>query len=257
QGMLRDEAERQARARFGGVERYKEEGRDVRGTGWLADFMQDTRYARRTLSQNPGFTIVSVLTLALAIGASTTIFGVMNGVLLKPLPFPKSDHLIQVWDDLTMIGVPEAWVTGPEAVKLGKSLKTFDGVAVVRGGSAGLAAANADPEQISLSSVSANFFAVLRRGPFIGRAILSEEDVPNGPRVVVLSYALWQRRFAGDTAVIGSNVQIDGQPTTVIGVLPRDFQYALQSSLNAASAVDAYVPLQIDLAGRPRQQHFA
>lgn len=256
QGVPRDVADRQARARFGGVERYKEEGRDVRGTSWLADFNQDIRYARRTLSQNRGYTIVSILTLALAIGASTTIFGVMNGVLLKPLPFPKSDHLIQIWDDLTMIGVPEAWVTGPEALKLGQSLKTFDGVAVVRGGSAGLAAGNADPEQISLSTVSANFFAVLRRGPFLGRGILPEEDVPNGPRVIVLSHALWQRRFAADTAVVGSKVLVDGQPTTVIGVLPRDFQYALQSSLNAASTVDAYAPLQIALADRPRQQHF-
>jgi predicted permease len=256
QGLSRDDAERQARARFGGVVRYKEEGHDVRGTSWLADFVQDVRYARRTLGQNRGYTFVSILTLALAIGASTTIFGVMNGVLLKPLPFPKSERLLQIWDDLTWVGVPEAWVTGPEVLKLRESTKSFDGFAVVRGGGASLVAGSGEPEQISMSSVSANFFSVMRRGPAIGRGFVPEEDVPNGPRVIVLSYSLWRRKFAADSAVVGSKVLVDDQPTTVVGVLPRDFQYSFQSSLTSPSKVDAYMPLQMALADRPRGQHF-
>lgn len=255
-GVPYDEAERRARARFGGITRYKQEGQEVLGTNWFADFMQDVLYARRTLGQNRGFTFVSILTLALAIGASTTIFGVMNGVLLKPLPFPKPERLVQIWDDLTWVGVPEAWVTGPEVLKLRESVQTFDGVAAIRGGSAGLATGTGEPEQISLSMVSANFFTVLRRGPALGRGFLADEEVPNGPRTIVISHALWRRRFAEDSAVIGSKVEVDGQLTTVIGVLPRDFQYALQSSLTAPSTVDAYAPLQIDLAARSPGNHF-
>jgi putative ABC transport system permease protein len=256
QGVTRDDAERTARARFGGLERYKDEGREVRGTGWLADLGQDVRYARRTLRRNAGYTAVSVLTLGLAIGASTTIFGVMNGVLLKPLPFPASDKLFQIWDDLTWIGVPEAWVTGPEVIKLRESLRGFTGVAAIRGGSAALSTSAGEPEQIALSSVTANFFSVLRRHPEVGRGFLAEEDVPNGPRALVISHSLWRRKFGGDSSIVGSKVLVDGQPTTIVGVLPRDFQYALQSSLATPATVDAYRPLQLALADRPRSNHF-
>ena len=169
QGIPHDEAERRARAHFGGLTRYREEGQAVLGTKWFSDLVQDIRYARRSLGHNRGFALVSILTLGLAIGASTTIFGVMNGVLLKPLPFPKPERLVQIWDDLTWIGVPEAWVTGPEVLRLRESLRSFDGVAAIRGGSAGLATGSGEPEQISLSAVSANFFQVLRREPALGR----------------------------------------------------------------------------------------
>src|SRR3954471_6551930 len=249
-GMSPEEAERTAQARFGGVERYKDEGRDVRGTSWLADLSQDLRFARRTLGRNRGYTMVSVLTLAVAIGASATIFGVTNGVLIKPLPFPATDKLYQVWDDLTWVGVPEAWVTGPEVIELRQRLRSFDDIAALRGGSVAFNTNGGDPEQIFVSPVTANFFSVLRRGPELGRAFLPEEDVPDGPAVAILSNQLWRRRFAGDTSIIGTRVLIDGKSTTVVGVLPRDFQYALQSSLASAQNVDAYVPLQMALASR-------
>src|SRR5438094_2766389 len=186
-GMSRQDAERQARAHFGGVQRYKEEGHDVRGTSWFADFAQDVRYARRTLGNNRGYTLVSIVTLALAIGASTTIFGVMNGVLIKPLPFPKSENLFQIWDDLTMVGVPEAWVTGREVLKLRESSKAFEGFAAIRGASIGLSAPSGEPEQISVSQVSSNFFTLLRRGPELGRVFVPGEDVLNGPRLAIIS----------------------------------------------------------------------
>lgn len=254
-GMPADEALRVARASFGGVERYRDEGREARGSSWYSDLSQDIRYARRTLGRNRGYALVSILTLALAIGASTTIFGVMNGVLLKPLPFPQSDNLFQLWDDLTWVGVPEAWVTGPEIVTLRESLRSFDGVAVIRGISGGISSEGAEPERINISPVTANFFSVLRHGPEIGRSFLPEEDVPDGPRVAIISNALYRRRFASDSTIVGKKILLDGKPVTIIGVLSRDFQYALQGSLSAPLNVDMYVPIQVDFAGRPRGNH--
>src|SRR6185295_18890386 len=97
------------------------------------------------------------------------------------------------------------------------------------------------------SPVSANFFQVLGRGPEIGRGFLPEEDVPNGPSVAVISHSLYRRRFGGDSSVIGKKFLFDGQPKTIVGVLPRDFQYALQSSLTAPLNVDVYTPIQLSL----------
>jgi predicted permease len=254
-GMAPDEARRVALATFGGAVRYREEGRDARGSSWFPDLAQDIRYARRTLARNRGYAFVSILTLALAIGASTTIFGVMNGVLLKPLPFPKPEKLYQIWDDLSWVGVPEAWVTGPEIVGLREQLRSFDGVAVIRGETAGISSEGSDPEQINYSPVSANFFQVLGRGPEIGRGFLEPEDVPNGPGVAVISHALYRRRFGEDPSIIGRKFLLDGNPMTIVGVLPRDFQYALQNSLTAPLNVDVYVPIQVSLGSFPRGQH--
>jgi predicted permease len=254
-GMAEEEALRTARARFGGTMRYREEGRDARGSSWFSDLAQDIRYAGRTLGRNRAYAAVSILTLAIAIGSSATIFGVMNGVLLKPLPYPKPEKLFQIWDNLTMVGVPEAWVTGPEVAAMRDNLRSMEGIAVIRGGSAGISSDGGDPEQINFAPISANFFTVLGRGPEIGRGFLPEEDVPNGPRVAVISHALFQRRFAGDPSIVGKTMLFDGNPTTIVGVLPRDFQYALQSSLSTPLDVDVYTPIQVSLATFARGNH--
>ena len=254
-GMSAEEARRVALANFGGVVRYREEGREARGSSWFADLAQDVRYGRRTLGRNRGYAFVSILTLALAIGASTTIFGVMNGVLLKPLPFPKPEKLYQIWDDLSLIGVPEAWVTAPEIVALRENLRSFEGFALIRGVSAGISSEGSEPEQINVSPVSANFFQVLGRGPNIGRGFLPEEEADKGPRVAVISYSLFNRRFAADPSIVGKKILYDGEPRTVVGVLPRDFQYALQSSLTAPLNVDMYVPMQTPLSSFTRGNH--
>jgi hypothetical protein len=247
-GMPADEALRIAHARFGGTTRYREEGREIRGSSWFSDLRQDVRYAWRTLGQNRAYAAVSILTLAIAIGSSATMFGVMNGVLLKPLPFPRPDKLFQIWDNLDWVGVPEAWVTGPEVASMRENLHSFAGIAVIRGGSAGIGSDGSDPEQVNFSPVSANFFAVVGRGPELGRGFLPEEDVPDGPRVAIISHALFQRRFASDRSIVGKTMLFDGNPTTIVGVLPRDFQYALQSSLSTPLDVDVYTPIQVSLA---------
>jgi hypothetical protein len=144
--------------------RYREEGRDARGSSWFSDLAQDIRYAGRTLGRNRAYAAVSILTLAIAIGSSATIFGVMNGVLLKPLPYPKPEKLFQIWDNLTMVGVPEAWVTGPEVAAMRDNLRSMEGIAVIRGGSAGISRDGSHKEQIKFSPISANYITVLGRG---------------------------------------------------------------------------------------------
>src|SRR5918999_1838281 len=128
-GFPSEEARRKAHAAFGGVQRYKEE---ARGASWREDFARDLRYSLRSLLRSRGYAAVVILTLALGIAANTSIFSVANGILFKPLPYRDPSRLVVIWDGLDQIGVPEAWVTGPEVVRLRREMKTLEGVAAIR-----------------------------------------------------------------------------------------------------------------------------
>jgi putative ABC transport system permease protein len=239
------EARRRALASFGGVQRFKEEGREARGGAWFEDLLRDARYALRSLARSPGYAATVVLTLALGIAANTSIFSVANGILFTPLPYRDPARLMVIWDGLDMIGVPEAWVTGPEVVKLRSELRSFEGIAVVRGNSVTIGAnQGGEPQQVPLSAVSANFFSVLGAGPSLGRGFAPGDDQPGAPRVAVISHRLWKQRFGGDSALLGQSMIVDGAPTRVVGVLPPTFQFSAQSSLGtAAGGADVYAPL--------------
>ena len=133
-GMSREEAKRQALASFGGVRRYTEEAHDARRGSWREDLVRDARYSVRSLARTPGYAIVVVLTLALGIAANTSIFSVANSVLFKRLPYRDPSRLMVLLDGLDWIGVPEAWVTGPEVARLRKSLTLFEGFSAMRPG---------------------------------------------------------------------------------------------------------------------------
>src|SRR5687767_9969378 len=156
-GVPADEARRRALASFGGVQRYKEEGHEARGGTWVEDLIRDTRYGLRSLARSRGYTAVVVLTLALGIAANSSIFSVANGILFKPLPYRDPARLTVLWDGMDWIGVPEAWVTGPEIVRLRREAARFEGFAALRGGSSTLdASGGAEPQQITQQTVSAN-----------------------------------------------------------------------------------------------------
>jgi predicted permease len=257
-GLSPDEARRRALATFGGVRRYTEEGSEMRRRGnWREDLVRDVHYSLRALRRTPGYTAVVVLTLALGIAANTSIFSVANSVLFKQLPYRDPSRLMLLWDGLDWIGVPEAWVTGTEVVRLRQELKLFDGFAAVRSGSTTLGGEQGvEPQQVPLSSVSANFFSILGSGPDIGRGFAVGEDAPGATRVGVISRRLFTQRFGGDRSIVGKEIRIDGQPLTVVGVLPASFSYAPQSSLAAASpSPDIYVPMTDTLDRLPRGQH--
>ena len=256
-GVPENEARRRALATFGGVRRYVEEGHESRGGAWLDDLRRDIRYSVRSLARSPGYTAVVVLTLALGIAANTSIFSVANSILFKSLPYRDPSRLMVLWDGLDWVGIPEAWVTGPEVVRLRRETTLFEGFATVRTGSITIGGdRGVDPQQVPQSSVSANFFQLLGAGPELGRGFAAGEDAPGAPRVAVISRRLWTQRYGADPGLIGKTIAIDGTPTTVIGVLPATFRFAAQSSLSAASGdIDVYTTMTDTLGKLPPGNH--
>ena len=195
----------------------------------MGALIQDLRYGLRMLAKNPGFTAVAVLTLALGIGANTTIFSVINATLLKSLPYPDTDRLVLVWANYhnyyNIVSAPNYWDWRRQN-HVFEDMALFDSAGRGYNFSApGINGGPQEPEQVSGLRVSANFFAVLGVKPFLGRAFLPEEETLGKDHEVVLSYGLWKRRYGGDPALVGKTIKMDGEDFTVVGVMPRDFQF--------------------------------
>src|SRR5580765_5170052 len=174
--------------------------------------MQDLRFAFRQLLKQPGFTAVAVLTLALGIGANTAIFSIINGVLLKPLPYPEPDRLVTLWERDPQRGVEQERVSGPNYLDWRAQSTAFSDLAVSPGweGSTEFNLVLRDSTvKVNGSYASASLFPTLGGKPLLGRTFLSEEDRKEGNRVAVLGYGLWQRHFAGDLNVLGQVVTVD------------------------------------------------
>ena len=199
----------------------------------MGTFLNDLRYGLRTLGRNPGFTIVAVLTLALGIGANTTIFSVINATLLKPLPFPDSDRLVLVWETFGKRPDNENIVSAPNFWDFQRQSHSFENIAIFdsagRGYNLSASGTRQEPEQVSGLRVTAGFFPVLGVKPFLGRTFLAEEELMGRDHEVVLSYGLWKRRYAADPALVGKIIRIDGEDFTVIGVMPREFEWQFWS----------------------------
>ena len=225
QGQDPAEARRLARLALGGPEQVKEQCREARGTRWLDDLWQDFRYTLRTLRQKPGFAVVALLTLALGSGATTVMFTVVNGVLLKPLPYPKPDKLIVVH------GHTATW----NAALYGEqNLAYFDFLDCQRDSrtldlagflyTTGTVSEPGEPEYVNRREISSNLFSVLGVDLLQGRAFLPEEDRPGGAPVIILGYSFWQRRFAGSRAALGMPLVLDEKRYTITGVAPPAFR---------------------------------
>jgi predicted permease len=205
----------------------------------MASLLEDIRFAARILRKNPGFTAVAILTLALAIGANTAIFSVVNGVLLRPLPFPEPDRLYQ-----PIRRTPE-WISPslsvPQFTFLSAQSQPFSALTAYPALNSGFnLSGDGLPERVLGARVTKSFFEVLRVPPALGRGFQPEEDVPGGPRVVVLSHGLWQRRFGGSPDIIGRSVTLNGEPYTIVGVTRPGFQHPEQAQL--------WTPAQLDPA---------
>ena len=242
-GVVPDEARRLAHLEIGGPEQVKERCRDARGTRWLEDLVQDVRYALRTLRKNPGFTTVALLTLALGTGATTVMFTLVNGVLLKPLPFPNPSQLVAIH------GQSDGWNTKAfgeqnlayldyldckrEAHSVQIAAALFNGGTLTEAG---------EPEYVDLLEISYDVFSVLHVNLAQGRAFLPEEDRVGAGGVMVLGYSFWQRHFAGKPDVLGKSVALDEKHYTIVGIAPPKFQLY-------GDEADVYSPIGQDTAG--------
>jgi putative ABC transport system permease protein len=182
---------------------------------------QDVRYAIRRLLKSPGFTIVAVLTLALGIGANSAIFSVVNGVLLKPLPYTEPDRLVGLYH---LFEGHRATMSGPNFTDVRKLSKTLaDAAAIAR--SQVILTGQGEPVRLDGAEVSASLFNMLGVRPILGRTFNADENQPGHNKVAVLAYGLWQQRFGGDRRVLGRRITLDGMPIEVVGIMPKDFAY--------------------------------
>jgi putative ABC transport system permease protein len=188
--------------------------------------IQDLLFALRQMGRRPGFTAVVVLTMALGIGANAAIFSVLDAILLRPLPYNQPEQLIKVWTRFTGIGQPndQNWVSAPEFRDLQELNRSFSDLAAIGSDSVNLGV-KGSPQRVVGASVSPSLFNMLGAQPLIGRAFLAEEAQPGRDHEVVLSYGLWRRVFGGNPNVVGSTIDIDGVPTSVVGVMPAGFAY--------------------------------
>jgi predicted permease len=232
-GLPPDEAKRRARHAFGGVERFREEGRDARGVGPARDLTGDVKFGFRVLRRSPVFTAVAVGTLALGIGANSAIFSVVNAVLLQPLPFPDTRSLVSVWDGGHSLA---------EFTYLRDRSRTLESVATYFPNYGVSLMGAEEPVRLTSAQVSAGFFDVLRVGPMKGRFFTAGDDGPGAARVVVISHALWRDRFGSDAAIIGRPIEIDGTSRQVIGITPPGFNFP-------SSETRLWIPLLIDITG--------
>jgi predicted permease len=223
-GYKPEEARRQARLALGGPEQVKEECRDARGTRWLEDLWQDLRYALRTLRQKPGFAAVALATLALGIGATTVMFTVINGVVLKPLPYREPDRLVKLQektDFSTQWG--NLWAfTYPNFIDCRSGSRSLDLGAWRYGG--GTVSGSGNAEYVDGREVSADLFPLLGVTPIQGRAFRPDEDRLGTPPVAIISYGLWQRLYGGSAAVIGMPLVFDERSYTIVGIAPAGFR---------------------------------
>jgi predicted permease len=240
-GLTEQEARRAVNMELGHPESIAARVRDVRhGVAWRA-FRQDARYALRRLRRTPRFTLVAVLTLACAVGANAAVFGVLNGVLLKSLPYQDADRLVGVWHTAPGVNIANLNLGPSNYFVYREQSRTFDDVGVYRLGQATLTGTG-DPEQVPALFITDGVLPILGVAPAAGRPFTTADATAGQPRTVMLGHGFWLRKFGGDTSVIGRTLQIDGQPREVIGILPRDFRF-LDSTDRAV-----ILPLQFDRA---------
>lgn len=221
-GATHEEATRVALRDFGGVERFKEEARDVLGLRVLDDTSRDFRFAVRVLRRSPGFTTAVVLTFAIGIGCTAAIFTLVNGILLRPLPYPRPSELVALWER----NIPRAQDRNVVSVALFENwrdhTRSFSAIAAMV--PAPLTVSGSTAERLTGAQVSASYFHVLGVQPAIGRDFTNADEVNGGAAVTILSDAFWRARYGADRAVVGRSIVMDGRPYTIIGVMPKDFE---------------------------------
>jgi putative ABC transport system permease protein len=216
----------------------------------LMRFTYDLRMAFRQLTRQPAFAFIVILTLALGIGVNTAVFSVVDGLLVRPLPYREPDQLGFMWTKLEWIGVPRAWMSGGHIALLQRETSTISDFVALRVFDSQLSGAG-DPEPIRVGFSTTNLTNALGVSPMLGRPFRPEDGLTGSPRVLILGHALWVQRFGADPSVIGRRVAIAGQPHEIVGVLGPEFRFLAPSSLGRALSPDAWVPGTWDFPTMP------
>jgi putative ABC transport system permease protein len=208
----------------------------------MESLLQDIRFALRMLCKSPGFGVVVVLTLALGIGANTAIFSIVEAVLLRPLPFKNPSRLVMLWEGLPEIGYPKVEASAPDLMLYEREQRSFDSVGAFQNQDFDVSGGSGEPERITAARVSASMFPMLGISPLIGRTYTRAED-ESRTKVAVLSYGLWQRRYVGDRGIIGRTIDLDREPYTVLGVMPRNFEFPVRGPEGSDRPAELWVPM--------------
>jgi putative ABC transport system permease protein len=245
-GMSPQEARRRALIAFGGPQQAKENHREARSLPIFETFVQDARFALRILRKSPSFTLVAILTLALGIGATTAIFSVVYGVLLRPLPFHNPQQIVRVWEqnetgDRMRFADPNFEDVRAQNHALSGMAAFDDGLSTITG--------HSEPARRQVAYVSRDFLKVMAVQPVFGRSFAPEEQQPNAPATALISYAYWQQALAGTRDLSSVQLKIDQQPLSVIGVLPPGFRYPDNS--------DFWIPRETVVQSPSRTAHNA
>ena len=217
----------------------------------MSHFGKDLKFAWRVFRKSPGFTVIAVLTLAFGIGANTAVFSVVDSVLLRPLPFPEPEELVQVWSQFPTMEFFEFWLSQPEYETLKEEIDSFEILGAYSFGGRNLSRDGISPVRITVSFADQDFFETLGLTSRVGRTFSAEEDSPGGNPAAILSYPLWRDSFGEDSGVVGQSIFLDGVKTDVIGVMPPGI------TVVSGSNVDAWLPMQLNHANpRPRGNHF-
>lgn len=251
-GMSESEARITAHRQFGPTEKTKEECRDMRRVNLIENFVRDVRYALRSLANNPGFAAVAVITLALGVAANTTIFSAVSAILLRKPPVKDPDSLCAVSSKNVVKGYDLVGVSAPDFESWQKHSEAFEGMAAVESGRSFTLTGGSEPESVNGDRVTPDYFQVIGVMPVLGRAFLPSEGQTGNDHVVILSNALWRERFGSDPNVIGTNLQVNEEPYTIVGVMPPRNNIALFSA-------QLWAPLVFgpeDLSASARSNHY-
>jgi predicted permease len=230
EGMPVEEARQAANLQLGNLTRLREQSRQSWGFPALESIVQDGRYGLRGLRNSPGFSLIAIATLAMGIGATTAIFSVVNTVLLRPLPYRDSTRLVNLWTVTPMFPEFRMGQSIPNLNDIRSRSHSFESIAAFQPSHAVLTG-NGAPERLESAAVTANFFSLFSIRPVLGREMLAEDEQEKSGKVVWLSYGLWQRRYAGNQAIVGKSISLQQGSYVVAGVMPQDFSYPQQTEI--------------------------
>ena len=255
-GMSADEARRAAHLKLGSPTRILEKIHEQNGIGLVEILSNDLRFGFRMLAKDRGFAAVAVLTLALGIGANTAIFSVVNGTLIRPLPYPNASRLVMVWESKRPDREKQN-VTSPATFLNWQADNTvFEQMAAFYNDSSILTGGEA-PEQVATAGVSPNLFAMLGVNAAMGRVFVPSQDGnPGRDNVAILSFEIWQRHYGSDPHVLGSKIMMDDKPFTVVGVMPRGFQFFIKQQSFSKTKPEIWVPIAFTTKDRTRHGRY-